>query len=191
MIGQRIGYIRVSSIEQNTASQKELLEKFSIDKYFEEKVSGKNAKDRIELQNMLEYVREGDTIYVKDLSRLARNTKDLLEIVEFLDSKNVGLFSLKESIDTSSNMGKLILTILGAIYEFERVNLLERQRDGIEVAKKQGKYKGRKKIPKPTNFKEVYSQWKQREISSKNAIKALNISEYAFYKFVREENANG
>ena len=191
MIGQRIGYIRVSSIEQNTASQKELLEKFSIDKYFEEKVSGKNAKDRIELQNMLEYVREGDTIYVKDLSRLARNTRDLLEIVEFLDSKNVGLFSLKESIDTSSNMGKLILTILGAIYEFERVNLLERQRDGIEVAKKQGKYKGRKKIPKPTNFKEVYSQWKQREISSKNAIKALNISEYAFYKFVREENANG
>ena len=188
--GQRIGYIRVSSIEQNTESQKSLLGNVGMDKLFEEKLSGKNTA-RPQLQMMLDYVREGDTVYVKDLSRLARNTKDLLDIVEYLNNKGVGLFSIKESIDTTSNFGKLMITFLGAIYEFERANLLERQRDGIAVAKKQGKYKGRKKVPKPANFKEVYQKWINRQITSISAIRELNISEYAFYKFVREENANG
>ena len=188
--GQKVGYIRVSSIEQNTESQKSLLGNVGMDKLFEEKLSGKNT-DRPQLQAMLDYVREGDTVYVKDLSRLARNTKDLLDIVEYLNNKGVGLFSIKENIDTSTNFGKLMLTFLGAIYEFERANLLERQRDGIAVAKKQGKYKGRKKVPKPANFKEVYQKWLNRQITSISAIRELNISEYAFYKFVREENANG
>ena len=127
--GQNVGYIRVSSIEQNTKSQKELLKNVGMDKVFEEKISGKNAK-RPELQAMLEYVREGDTVYVKDLSRLARNTKDLLNIVEYLTNKGVALKSIKENIDTSTNFGKLMITFLAAIYEFERANLLERQRDG-------------------------------------------------------------
>lgn len=188
--GQKIGYIRVSTIEQNTESQKSLLQNFKLDKVFEEKVSGKNTQ-RPQLQAMLEYVREGDTVYVKDLSRLARNTKDLLDIVEYLNNKGVGLFSIKESIDTSSNFGKLMITFLGAIYEFERANLLERQKDGIAIAKREGKYKGRKQIKKPANFSEIYEKWKNRKISSLNAIRELNISEYAFYKFVREENANG
>jgi len=191
MTGQRIGYIRVSAIDQNIESQKAILGTLGIDKYFEEKVSGKNATDRHELQNMLEYVREGDTIYIKDLSRLARNTKDLLDIVEYLDNKGVALKSLKESIDTSTNFGKLMITFLGAIYEFERANLLERQRDGIAVAKKLGKYKGRKKVEKPANFKEIYQKWLNRQITSVLAIRELKISEYAFYKFVKEENANG
>lgn len=188
--GQKVGYIRVSAIDQNTESQKSLLGNVGMDKVFEEKLSGKNT-DRPQLQAMLDYVREGDTVYVKDLSRLARNTKDLLYIVEYLNQKRVGLFSIKENIDTSTNFGKLMLTFLGAIYEFERANLLERQRDGIAVAKKQGKYKGRKKVPKPANFKEVYQKWINRQITSISAIRELNISEYAFYKFVREENANG
>lgn len=191
MTGQRIGYIRVSAIDQNTESQKAVLSVLGIDKYFEEKVSGKNTTDRIELQNMLNYVREGDVVCVKDLSRLARNTKDLLDIVEYLTQKGVSLFSIKENIDTSTNFGKLMLTFLGAIYEFERANLLERQRDGIAVAKKLGKYKGRKKVEKPANFKEVYQKWINRQITSVLAIRELNISEYTFYKFVREENANG
>lgn len=188
--GQKVGYIRVSTIEQNTESQKSLLQDFKLDKVFEEKVSGKNTQ-RPQLQALLEYVREGDTVYVKDLSRLARNTKDLLDIIEYLNNKGVGLFSLKESIDTSSNFGKLMITFLGAIYEFERANLLERQRDGIAVAKKLGKYKGRKQVSKPANFSEVYKKWLNREIKSNVAIRELNISEYAFYKFIREENANG
>lgn len=188
--GQKVGYIRVSSIEQNTESQKSLLGNVGMDKLFEEKLSGKNTA-RPQLQAMLDYVREGDTVYVKDLSRLARNTKDLLDIVEYLNQKGVSLFSIKENIDTSTNFGKLMLTFLGAIYEFERANLLERQRDGIAVAKKQGKYKGRKQVPKPANFKEVYQKWLNRQITSISAIRELNISEYAFYKFVKEENANG
>ena len=187
--GQKVGYIRVSSIEQNTESQKSLLGNVGMDKLFEEKLSGKNT-DRPQLQAMLDYVREGDTVYVKDLSRLARNTKDLLDIVEYLNNKGVGLFSIKENIDTSTNFGKLMITFLGAIYEFERANLLERQKDGIAVAKQKGKYKGRKKVDKPANFSEIYQKWQNREIKSITAIRELNISEYAFYKFVREEQAN-
>lgn len=188
MTGQRVAYIRVSIIEQNTESQRALLSKIKIDKVFEEKISGKNAK-RPELQAMLEYVREGDTVYVKDLSRLARNTKDLLNIVEYLANKGVRLKSIKENIDTSTNFGKLMITFLAAIYEFERANLLERQRDGIAVAKMQGKYKGRKQVAKPANFDEVYRKWQKREIKSSVAIRELNISESAFYKFVRDSQA--
>lgn len=121
--GQKVGYIRVSAIDQNTESQKSLLGNVGMDKVFEEKLSGKNTA-RPQLQAMLDYVREGDTVYVKDLSRLARNTKDLLDIVEYLNQKGVSLFSIKENIDTSTNFGKLMLTFLGAIYEFERANLL-------------------------------------------------------------------
>ena len=188
MTGQRIAYIRVSAVDQNLESQKELLQKCSINKWFEEKISGKNT-DRPQLQAMLEYVREGDTVYVKDLSRLARNTKDLLEIVENFDKKGIILKSLKESIDTSTAIGKLILTFLGAIYQFERDNLKERQEIGIAIAKQKGKYKGRKKVDKPANFSEVYQKWLNREIKSITAIRELNISEYAFYKFVRESGS--
>ena len=151
MTGQEVAYIRVSTIEQNTESQRAILSKIKINKVFEEKISGKNAK-RPELQAMLEYVREGDTVYVKDLSRLARNTKDLLNIVEYLTNKGVRLKSIKENIDTSTNFGKLMITFLAAIYEFERANLLERQRDGIAVAKMQGKYKGRKQVCQTRQF---------------------------------------
>lgn len=188
MTGQRIAYIRVSAVDQNLESQKEILQKCTINKWFEEKISGKNA-DRPQLQAMLEYVREGDTVYVKDLSRLARNTKDLLEIVENFDKKGIILKSLKESIDTSTAFGKLILTFLGAIYQFERDNLKERQEIGIAIAKQKGKYKGRKKVDKPANFSEVYQKWLNRQIKSATAIRELNISEYAFYKFVRESGS--
>lgn len=141
----RIAYIRVSSEDQNYDRQEEALKNYNIEKIFEEKVSGKNMTDRKELQAMLEFCREGDTIYVMDFSRLARSTKDLLDIVDRLEEKKVALVSLKESLDTSTNAGRLMLTMLAAIYEFERVNIKERQREGIEIAKKKGKFKGRKK----------------------------------------------
>ena len=112
-------------------------------------------------------------------------------MVRLIWTKKVNLFIIKENIDTSTNLGKLMITFLAAIYEFERANLLERQRDGIAVAKKLGNYKGRKKVPKPDNFKEIYKKWQNRKIKSNAAIRELNISEYAFYKFIREENANG
>lgn len=188
--GFNFAYIRVSTEEQNYESQMEAMKDLEFAKVFTEKRSAKDT-NRPELQNMLDYVREGDTVYVKDFSRLARSTKDLLNIIDILENKKVKLISIKEKLDTSTPAGKLMITMLGAIYEFERANLLERQRDGIAVAKKQGKYKGRKQVPKPANFSEVYKKWHNREIKSNVAIRELNISEYAFYKFVREENANG
>ena len=150
-----IAYIRVSTVEQNESRQVEGLKKYDIDKMFQEKVSAKDT-NRLELKAMLEFAREGDTIYVWDFSRLARSTKDLLNIVEQLDQKKIHLRSIKENLDTSTATGKLMLTMIGAINEFERANLLERQKEGIAIAKKQGKLKGRKAIVYPANWNEVY-----------------------------------
>ena len=136
----KIGYVRVSALDQNEERQLVTMKKHEVEKIFIEKMSAKN-KDRPKLQEMLDYVRDGDTIIIHDLSRLARNTKDLLEIVEYLNQKEVNLISNKEHIDSSTPMGKLMLTMIGAIYEFERANLLERQREGIALAKAKGRLK--------------------------------------------------
>ena len=111
-----IAYVRVSTVEQNEGRQIEALKKHNIDKWFNEKVSGKNM-DRPQLKAMLDYVREGDTVYIHDFSRLARSTKDLLTIVEELKAKGVHLVSNKENLDTSTPNGKLMLTMLAAINE--------------------------------------------------------------------------
>ena len=138
-----VGYVRVSTIEQNETRQVEALEKLNIEKWYIEKVSGKDTK-REKLQQMLDFVREGDEIYVMDFSRLSRSVQDLLNIVDLLNGKKVKLVSLKENLDTSTPTGKLMLTVIGAIAEFERMNILERQREGIAIAKREGRYKGRK-----------------------------------------------
>lgn len=184
--GFNFAYIRVSTEEQNYESQMEAMKDLEFAKVFTEKRSAKDT-NRPELQNMLDYVREGDTVYVKDFSRLARSTKDLLNIIDILENKKVKLISIKEKLDTSTPAGKLMVTMLGAIYEFERANLLERQKDGIAVAKKEGKYKGRKKIKKPDNWKEVYSNWSCRKITAKKACELLNLKTNTFYNFVKEE----
>lgn len=184
-IYMNVSYIRVSSLEQNFDMQKELLDKYEIDKCFEEKISAKDA-NRPQLQAMIDYVREGDTVYVRDFSRLARSTKDLLDIVERLNSKGVKLVSVKESLDTSTAQGKLMLTMLGAVYEFERTNLLERQREGIAIAKEQGKYQGRKKIEFPANWEEVYRKWHDKKISAAVAMKELSLKKTTFYKLTKE-----
>lgn len=171
-----IAYVRVSTAEQNETRQLEALEKYNIDKWFIEKVSGKDA-NRPQLQNMLDYIRSGDTVYIHDFSRLARNTRDLLSIIELLKSKNVALVSNKESLDTSTATGKLMLTMIAAINEFERENLLERQKEGIAIAKEQGKYKGR--TPKQIDKAEVvkYLQlYNQRKMSKVEIAKELHVS---------------
>jgi DNA invertase Pin-like site-specific DNA recombinase len=182
----KVAYVRVSTIEQNEARQIEALEKHGIEKWFTEKISGKDTH-RPELQNMLDYVREGDTIYVHDLSRLARSTKDLLEIVEILDNKKVSLVSNKENIDSSTPTGKLMLTMIGAIAEFERTNLLERQKEGIAIAKKAGKYKGRKPIEiEDERFKNLYSDYMKREITKVELAKELNVSRPTLDRMIKE-----
>ena len=182
----KVGYIRVSTLEQNDDRQKKSMESLGLDKIFLEKVSAKDT-NRAELKKMLEYVREGDIIYIADFSRLARSTKDLLNLVEELNSKNVGLVSLKENVDTTTATGKLMLTMIGAINEFERANMLERQREGIAIAKDKGKYKGTKAIDKPSNWAEVYGLYKNRTITGTKAIELLGLKRNTFYKFVNEE----
>ena len=149
-----VAYVRVSTETQNEARQVEALEKYGIEKWYVEKVSGKNT-EREQLQLLLDFVREGDEVYVMDFSRLSRSVQDLLNIVDLLNKKKVRLVSLKENLDTSTATGKLMLTMIGAISEFERENILERQREGIAIAKREGKYKGRKPVV-PDNFDEVY-----------------------------------
>lgn len=178
-------YVRVSTVEQNEARQTEGLEKFGIDKWFKEKVSAKDT-NRPKLKELVEYVREGDTVYVWDFSRLARSTKDLLDLVECIYKKGANLISIKENFDTKKPTGKLMLTLIGAINEFERANLLERQREGIQIAKRLGKYKGRKKIDFPDNWGEVYKAWSRREIKGVDAMKALGLKRNIFYKLVKE-----
>lgn len=182
----KVAYIRVSTVEQNEARQLEAMKSHNIEKYFTEKVSAKDT-NRPQLQAMLDYVREGDTVYIHDFSRLARSTKDLLEIIELLHNKGVHLVSNKESIDTSTPQGKLMVTMLGAIYEFERANLLERQREGIAIAKAKGKYKGGQvKQIDDKIFNTYYQQYQKREINKIQFSKALNISRPTLDKLLKE-----
>lgn len=179
-----IAYVRVSTVEQNEARQLEGLRKYNIDKWFTEKVSAKDTH-RPQYKLMMDFAREGDTIYIHDFSRLARSTKDLLDIVEQLNSKGVHLVSNKENIDTSTPTGKLMLTMIGAINEFERTNLLERQREGIAIAVKEGKYKGRKEVSIP-DFDKQYARYKQREINKVQLAKALDITRPTLDKLIKE-----
>lgn len=179
-----VGYIRVSTVEQNLARQEETMQKYNVEKIFSEKVSAKDT-NRIELKAMLDFVREGDTIVIHDFSRLARSTKDLLEIVELLEAKGVKLISNKENIDSSTPTGKLMLTMIGAINEFERTNMLERQREGIAIAKEQGKYKGRKEV-KVDNFEVEYNRYLNREINKTQLAKELGVSRPTLDKLIKE-----
>jgi len=183
----RVAYVRASTEEQNEARQIAALTPHKIDKWYREKRSGKNT-DRPQFRAMMDYVREGDTVYVEDLSRLSRSLTDLLQTVKALQEKHVELVSLKESIDTTTAAGRLMLTMIGAINQFERENLLERQAEGIACAKAKGIYKGRKRIEKPENWAEVYARWKQREITAKQAMKELDLRRNTFYNFVKAEN---
>ena len=182
----KIGYVRVSTLEQNDERQLEQMEKIGVDRIFREKISGKNIQDRKELKKMLRIVEEGDIIYIHDFSRLARSTKDLLEIVELLKKKGTSLVSLKENIDSNTPTGKLMLTMIAAINEFERLNLLERQREGILIAKRLGKYKGRKPIPYPENWEEIYQKWEKKEINSTKAREMLGLKKNTFYKLIKK-----
>lgn len=179
-----IAYVRVSTEEQNEARQTEALSKYNIEKWFVEKVSAKDTH-RPELQAMIDFARQGDTIYIHDFSRLARSTQDLLELVEKFKSKGIILISNKENIDTSTPTGKLMLTMIAAINEFERTNLLERQREGIAIAKRNGVYKGRKPKVIP-NFKKYYKSYMMREINKVKFAEQKGVSRVTLDKLIKE-----
>lgn len=184
----KVMYIRCSTEEQNEARQVEAAKELGIEKLFIDKASGKN-RDRTFLKEMLNYVREGDTVYCSDISRIARNTKDLLNIIEELNNKGVFFVSLKENIDTSTPTGKFMLTVFGAIAELERENILSRQREGIEIARKEGKYKGRKRIDINEDvFKQMVSEWNEGKRTASSIYKYFNISSQTFYRRANELN---
>lgn len=180
----KIGYIRVSTQEQNTLRQEVLMKELGVDEIFLDKASGKNS-DRPELKRMLEFVRSGDTVICESISRFARNTKDLLWLIEKLNSKGVVFISKKEAIDTNTPTGKFMLTVFGAVAELEREYILQRQREGIDGAKKQGKYVGRKRIESP-EFQKVYGRWRKGDITASKAMEILGMKKNTFYRRVKE-----
>ena len=175
-----IGYVRVSTAEQNAARQEVLMQELGAEKVFVDKASGKNV-NRPQLNEMLAFARQGDTIVVESISRFARNTKDLLELMEKLTAKGVGFISKKEAIDTGTPTGKFMLTVFAAVAELEREYILQRQREGIAIAKKQGKYTGRKPLSTPDNFEAVVARWRKGEITAVQAMTQLGMSKTRFY----------
>ena len=175
----KIGYVRVSTQEQNTLRQEVLMRDLGVDQLYVDRSSGKNT-DRPELRKMLAYVRQGDTVIVESISRFARNTRDLLGLTD----KQVEFVSQKEAIDTTTPTGKFMLTIFGAVAELEREYILQRQREGIAIAKEQGKYKGRKPIM-PPNFEMVVRQWRGGEITAAEAMRRLDMKSSTFYRKVK------
>ena len=155
-----------------------------VEKVFIDRISGKNT-DRPELRKMMSFVRQGDSVVVESISRFARNTKDLLELVEQLTSKGVEFISKKEAIDTTTPTGKFMLTIFGAVAELEREYILQRQAEGIAIAKEQGVYKGRKPIVRP-EFENIVSLWRQGSITAAEAMNRLDMKPSTFYRKVKE-----
>ena len=180
----KIGYIRVSTQEQNTIRQEVMMQTLGVDELYIDRASGKNAQ-RPELQKMMDYVRRGDTVIVESISRFARNTRDLLELVEQLTAKGVEFVSQKEAIDTTTPTGKFMLTIFGAVAELEREYILQRQREGIAIAKANGIYKGRKPIDHP-DFLRIIALWREGRISAVEAMRRLDMKPSTFYRKVRK-----
>lgn len=180
----RIGYARVSTAEQHVERQKQILQELGAEKTFVDVCSGKNT-DRPALREMLNFARDKDVIICESISRLARNTRDLLELTDKLAEQGVGFVSQKENIDTTTPTGKFILTVFGAIAELEREYILQRQAEGIAIAKANGVYKGRKPLDCP-DFDKVYQQVELGKISATDAIRQLNVSKSTYYRRVRE-----
>ena len=184
----KLYYARVSTEEQNEERQIKLAKELGIntEEIYIDKKSGKNT-DREEFKKLMSFARKGDIIYTESISRIARNTKDLLNIIDDLSNRNIDFVSVKENLDTQTPQGKFMLTIFGALSEFEREQLLQRQAEGIEIAKAKGKYKGRK--PKEINeeqFKKVVARWKAKEITAVHAMEELNLKPNTFYRRVKE-----
>lgn len=189
----KVGYVRASTEDQNTIRQEKIMAELGVEKVYIEKVSGKSREGRPELEAMMTFVREGDVVVVESISRFARSTKDLLNLVEELKEKGVEFVSQKESIDTQTPQGKFMLTVFGAMAELEREQILQRQKEGIAAAKEAGKYKGRKPIEVDEDLlKTIHTKWYKNEITTAHAIKKLGVSRNTFYRRMWEyEDAMG
>ena len=183
MPGERVGYVRVSSYDQNPERQ---LEGIPLDRVFTDKASGKNIK-RPELEALMRFVREGDTVIVHSLDRLARNLDDLRRIVHTLTQKGIKMQFIKEQLTFTgedSPMSNLLLSVMGAFAEFERELIRERQREGIALAKQRGAYKGRKKAlsaAQVLELKEAIDAGKKKA----QVARKFGISRETLYQYLR------
>ena len=179
-------YIRVSSKEQNEARQLKALGKYTIDLFFSEKISGADL-ERPALKDLISVLKSGDTVYIADFSRLARSTYDLLTLIKLFEKNGINLFSDKEKLDMSTPQGKLIVTILSAVNEFEREITKERQAEGIAIAKAQGKYKGRKKMEYDhALFADCKNRCDRGEITKKEFAEIMGVSRRTLYNMLAE-----
>ncbi|MEA4928358.1 MAG: recombinase family protein [Candidatus Limiplasma sp.] len=182
----RVGYARVSTKEQNEARQIQAFKEQGIEKVFLDKQSGKSA-DRPELKAMLAFVRHGDVVVVESISRAARNTRDLLSIVEEINNKGAEFVSLKENIDTQTATGKFMLTVFAAMAELEREYILQRQAEGIAIAKAEGRFKGKPKMQIDNDtFKRECKRWRNGEQTATAAMNKLGLKPNTFYRRVKE-----
>ena len=177
----KVGYVRVSTIDQNPARQEALLNEMGVEKIFMDKSSGKDI-DRTNFKKMMAFIRDGDELIIESFSRISRDLKDLLRIVEALEKKGVQLISAKESIDTRTPQGKLMLNIFDALSQFERETILERQREGIALAKAAGKYKGRKPIEVGDTFFHITKMWQNGQITLAEALKTTGLSKTTYFR---------
>ena len=181
-------YIRVSSKEQNTIRQEVKAKEYNIplENVYIEKASGKNIKDRPVLNNLMGTLKNGDKLIFDSISRFARNTKDLLDLVEQLNNKGVIFKSIKEEIDTTTKTGMFMLTVFGAVAQLERDYIKERQMEGIEIAVAEGKFKGRKPIEYPKLWDKYYKMYKENTISGVDMMKILELKKTTFYKLIKQ-----
>lgn len=189
--GQLVGYIRVSTIDQNTSRQEEQLAGFELDETFTDKASGKDTA-RPQLQAALKHLRKGDTLIVHSMDRLARNLDDLRAIVKGLTDRGVAVQFVKESITFTgedSPMSKLMLSVMGAFAEFERALIKERQREGIALAKTKGVYTGRKPALTDDQINALVAKDKANGHKQRSALaKEYGLSRETLYKYLRATN---
>ena len=180
-MSQKIGYIRVSSKNQNIDRQLEVMRKHKVEKVFQEKVSAKDT-NREQLKELLKYAREKDVVYVESYSRLARSTSDLLKLLDQFNNKGVGFISDKEQIDTTTSQGKLMMTIFAGLSQFERECMLERQREGIELARNKGKFRGKPYARFDNNvFKNCLQDIRDKKMKVPEAMQRLGIKSITTY----------
>lgn len=191
---REFAYIRVSTEDQSFDRQMQVFKEHGItidkDRIKTEKQSGKNVTGRDVLLKLLnETLESGDVLYVTEFSRLARSVRDMLDIVDQLNKKGIQIVSLKEKLDTRTENGRFVLTILSAVNEFERNIIRERQAEGIRAAREKGIYLGRKKIVR-RDFSFWYERWINREVTATTVCRTLEISRNTFYRMVREYELN-
>lgn len=183
----RVGYVRVSTIEQNEERQIiDLKKNGHVEKIFVDKLSGKDT-NRPQFQLMLDFVREGDVLVVSEYSRLARSTKDLLNTIDALKAKGVEVVSMKEKLDTSTPQGQFMLTVFAGVCELERAIILQRTREGVALAKAKGLYKGRQPKKKPKNWNELYDAYMHRQMTATKLAQECKVCRPVLYRWLREE----